>query len=135
MVHNIRCIEMKTILSCIAIGLLTVGPVVADEAGEVQLQGFDSLQAIELGQLDDFRGRENVTTITDTTVTSQQSLESSITGSLFSAGEIQSGKIYIGDHAYDNFHGISSAAFVTGVGNSVTTSVGVNIYIDGDLTQ
>ena len=127
---------MKKVLSCIAIGLLAVGPVVADEAGEIQLHGIDSLQAIDLGQLDDLRGRANVTTITDTTtVSSHQNLEASITGSLFSSGEIDSGTINIGEQALDHFNGIGVFNMLTGNNNAVNATVGVSIYINGDLTQ
>ena len=115
----------RTTVYLVAIGaLLLFG---TSRAGEpVAVENFDDLSVIETDSLDELRGRDGDTSIT---VSSNQTLQATVTGSEFTAGTINSGSVSFGENAIGNFSGIGLFNIVTGNNNAVDTALGVSFHL------
>ncbi len=91
---------------------------------ETNHSGFSSLEAIEIKDLADLNGRDNLTN-----VQSIQELDASVSNSTFNADTITSGAITIEQHALDHFEGVGMFNIFTGNNNAVDSAVGISVYV------
>jgi hypothetical protein len=100
------------------------GPSFADD---IEDQNFDDLSVVESEDLKSMRAGDYDI---NSTVTSNQTLNATVTGGNFDADSISNGHISFQDQSFNNFGGIGLVVGNTGNNNAIDASIGVAIHLE-----
>ena len=118
-----RSFGRKTVLAAAAMVLAVVTPGIS-MAEKPATEGLDTLQTLEMEQLDNLRGRN-----AQTNVQSIQELDATVSNSSFAVDTMTTGGITIEQHALENFKGIGVFNIFTGHNNAVDAAVGISVFL------
>lgn len=99
-------------------------------AGESPIEGFATMEHLDLTTMEQARAREGQRVVNVNTVKSVQKMKASVSDTSFDiGGNMVSGNITFTPEALGSYSGTGIFSAVTGNGNSINNAVGISVFI------